>query len=103
MQEFGLTQENVEGSVHVFNACNDSLADAIRKPWIDPLQSQVACWENCSVIHKSEEACQLICDVIAPNDGKQLFQAVVNQQQNKGDTGSVGLQVLVIAYQKCTL
>lgn len=103
MQEFGLTQDNVEGSVHVFNACIDSLAHAIRKCRIDPLQSEVACWENCSAIHKAEEVCQLICDVIAPNDGKQLFQAVVNQQKNKGDTGSVALQALLLAYQKCTL
>ena len=65
MQEFGLTPENVEGPVQVFNSCMDSLADAVGKPpRIDPLQSQVACWENCSnadrsaAIHKGEEACQ---------------------------------------------
>ena len=85
MQEFGPTPENAEGPVQVFNSCMDSLADAIRKPRIDPLQSQVARWENCSnadrsaVIHKAEEACQLMCDVIAPNDGKQLFQAIIDQ------------------------
>ena len=85
MQEFGLTPQNVEGPVKVFNSCMDSLADAVRKPRSDPLQSQVACWENCSnversaVIHKAEEACQLMCDVIAPNDGKQLFKAIVEK------------------------
>jgi len=79
----------------------DSLADAVRKPRIDPLQSQVPCWENCSnaersaVIHKAEEACQLMCDVITPNDGKQLFQVIVEQQQNKGQTRSTGIQALV--------
>ena len=106
MQEFGPTPENAEGPVQVFNSCMDSLADAIRKPRIDPLQSQVARWENCSnadrsaVIHKAEEACQLMCDVIAPNDGKQLFQAIIDQQQNKGETGGAGIQALVTAYQK---
>ena len=30
---------------------------------------------------KIEEACQLMCDVIATNDGKQLFQAIVDQQK----------------------
>ena len=104
MQEFGLTPENAEGPVQVFNSCMDSLANAVRKPRIDPLQSQGACWENCSnadrsaVIHNAEEACQLICDVIAPNDGKQLFQAMVQRQQNKGETGGAGIQALVIAY-----
>ena len=106
MQEFGLTPENVEGPVQVFNSCMDSLANAVRKPRIDPLQSQVACWENSSnadrsaVIHNAEEACQMICDLIAPNDGKQLFQAMVQRQQNKGETGGAGIQALVIAYQK---
>ena len=41
-----------------------------------------------------------MCDVIVPNDGKQLFQAIIDQQQNKGETGGAGIQALVIAYQK---
>ena len=106
MQDFGLTPENVEGPVQVFNSCMDSLSDAVRKPKIDPLQSQVACWENCSnadrsaVIQKVEETCQLVCNVMAPNDGKELFQAIVEHQQNKRETGGDGIQALVIAYQK---
>ena len=106
MQEFGLTLENVQGPVQVFNSCMDSLANAVGKPRIDPLQSQVACWENCSnadrsaAIQKAEEACQLMCDVIAPNDGKQLFQAIMDQQQNMRETGGAGIQALVVAYQK---
>ena len=43
MLEFGLTPENADNPVQVFNSCMDSLADAIRKPRIDPLLSQVAC------------------------------------------------------------
>ena len=106
MQDFGLTPENVEGPVQVFNSCMDSLSDAVRKPRIDPLQSQVACWENCSnadrsaVIQKAEEACQLVCNVMAPNGGKEFFQAIVEHQQNKRETGGTGIQALVIAYQK---
>ena len=46
MDEFGLTEENNGGPVQVFNSCIDSLADAARKPKIDPLESQVACWER---------------------------------------------------------
>ena len=41
-----------------------------------------------------------MCDVIATNDGKQLFQAIVDQQQNKRETGDAGIQALVVAYQK---
>ena len=79
----------------------DSLADPVRKPRIDPLQWQVTCWENCfnadrsAAIHKALEACQLMCDVIVPNDRKQLFRAIVEQQQIKGNTRRA-----VTAYQK---
>ena len=109
MQELGLTPENADDPVQVFNSCMDTLADAIRKPRIDPLLSQVACWENCSnadrstVTHKVEEACQLMCDVIAPNDGKQSFQAIIDQQQNKGETGGAGIQALVIGLLQQTI
>ncbi len=105
MQKCCLGSEKDEGTVQVFNACIDSLADAIKKPRIDPLESQVTCWEHCSsmeksdVVQKAEEACHLICDVIAPNAGKQLFQEVVNQHQIKTNAGDVGLEALVTAYQ----
>ena len=105
MDEFGLTEENNGGPVQVFNSCIDSLADAARKPKIDPLESQVACWESCpkaersAVVQKTEQVCQLLCDVIAPNDGEQLFQAVIDQHNNKTEIGGVGLKALVVAYQ----
>ncbi|CAH3124571.1 unnamed protein product [Pocillopora meandrina] len=77
IQDFRPTRGNF------FNACIDSLADAVQKPRITHLESQVNCWEKCSFTEKSEfvrkagEACQLVCDVIAPRDGKALFQAKV--------------------------
>ena len=106
MGECGLSAENIESPVQVFNACVGRLADAINKPRIEPLESQVAFLENCckakrsAVGQKAEEACQLLfCDVIAPNDGKQLFQEIVSQHQSKSGTGDAGLQALVVAYQ----
>ena len=105
VQEFGSTQENVGGPVQVFNAYINNLADAIRKPRIDPLESQVACWEGCTnaersaVVQKTEKVCQLICDVVAPNNGEELFKEIVNQHQNRVETGGTGLQALVTAYQ----
>ena len=106
IQDFQSTRENVEGPVHVFNACIDSIADAITRPRIKHLELQVDCCENCSFAEKSEfaenaeEACQLMCDVIAPSDGKKLFQAVVDRRQKcKAETDDVGLQALVVAYQ----
>ena len=105
MPGFGLTPANVENPVQVFKKCIESLANAIRKPRIDPLDSQVDCWGKCSnaerveAVQKADEVCQLMCDVIAPNDGEQLFQAVVNQHQNKAETSDAGVVALVAAYQ----
>ena len=45
------------------------------------------------------EACQLVCDVIAPHDGEVLFQAV-QQKKNLGATTDAGLEALVAAYRK---
>lgn len=100
-----MSGENIESPVRVFNACVDRLADTINKPRIEPLDSQVTFFENCSkaersaVVQKAEQACQLMCDVIAPNDGKQLFQEIVNQHRSKSEAGDTGLQALVVAYQ----
>lgn len=39
-------------------------------------------------------------DVIVPNDRKQLFRAIVEQQQIKGNTRRGDVQGLVTAYQR---
>ena len=36
-------------------------------------------------VQKALEDCMLVCDVIAPNDGKRLFQAMMARDQEKGD------------------
>ena len=105
IQDFRPTRGNVQDPIQVFNACIDSLADAVQKPRITHLESQVDCWEKCSFTEKSEfvqkagEACQLVCDVIAPRDGKALFQAVVDHEQKCKTAIDVGLQTLMVAYQ----
>ena len=53
-------------------------------------------------MHKAKEACQLVCDVIAPHDGEVLFQAV-QQKKNLGVTSDKGLEALVAAYRKAHL
>ena len=105
IQDFRPTRGNVQDPIQVFNACIDSLADAVQKPRITHLESQVDCWEKCSFTEKSEfvqkagEACQLVCDVIAPRDGKALFQAVVDHEEKCKTAIDVGLQTLMVAYQ----
>ena len=54
IQDFRPTRGNVQDPIQVFNACIDSLADAILKPRITHLESQVDCWEKCSFTEKSE-------------------------------------------------
>ena len=50
-------------------------------------------------MQKAGEACQLLCDVRAPRDGKALFQAVVDHEQKCKTAIDVGLQTLMVAYQ----
>ena len=72
IQDFRPAGENVQDPVQVFNAYIDSLADAIQKLRITHLESQVDYWEKCSFpeksgfVQKAGEACQLVCNVMAP-------------------------------------
>ena len=72
IQDFKPARRNVQDPVQVFNACIDSLADAIQKLRITNLESQVDCWEKCSfpeksgLVQKAGEACQLVCNVMTP-------------------------------------
>lgn len=91
--------------VAVFNLSMKNLAEVTGKQAIDPLEYQLKSWDNCSdtekakFLNKAKEACQLVCDVIAPHNGEKLFQDV-QQQQNVGTTSDTGLEALVAAYRK---
>ena len=97
------SDQHKEDPVQVFNKCINSLADAIKKPRIDQLESQVTNWTTSSsaeksvAIKKADGVCQLMCNVIAPSDGDTLFQAVLCQ--HKREFGDEGLQALVAAYR----
>ena len=105
IQDFRPARGDVQDPVQVFNACIDSLADAIQKFRITHLESQVDCWEKCSFPEKSGfaqkagEACQLVWDVKAPWDGEALLKAVVDQKHKCKTSIDVGLQTLTVAYQ----
>ena len=77
--------------VDVFDFSMANLADVSGKERIDQLQYQLESWDQCSdvekeaFVHKAKEACQLVCDIIAPHDGEVLFQAV-QQKKNLGVT-----------------
>ena len=104
IQDFRPAGGNVQDPVQVFNAYIDSLADAIQKLRITHLESQVDYWEKCSFpeksgfVQKAREACQLVCDVMAPWDGEALFQAIVDHEQKCKTSIDVGLQTLTVAY-----
>ena len=49
--------------------------------------------EKKTFVYKAKEACQLVCDVIAPRDGEKLFEAV-QQQQNVSAASDTGLQAI---------
>ena len=59
-----------------------SLAEVSGQKKIDQLQYQLKSWDACSdverekFVSKASEACRLVCDVMAPNHGEKLLQAL---------------------------
>ena len=102
-QEFARPDDH--SPVKLLNECLGNLSDAIRKPRNEPIRTQVPCLKECptdeksNVIQKTEEACLLVCEVIAPNDPDQLFQEVLKKYQAKNSTLDTGIQALLAAYQ----
>ncbi|KAL9954031.1 hypothetical protein ACROYT_G041519 [Oculina patagonica] len=96
---------NENTPVVFFNLAMENLAEEAGKKHSDPLEYQLKSWDDCSdvekktFVYKAKEACQLVCDVIAPRDGEKLFEAV-QQQQNVSAASDTGLQALVAAYKR---
>ena len=80
------------------------LADAVNKPRMQPLSSQVVSWDKCTnaeqeiYLRTTEDAFRLICHTIAPNDSDKLLKTF---QQNRycSYDNDIGLQALVAAYK----
>ena len=72
-----------------------------------PLPSQLVSWEESSpaqrqfYIEKAVEDCMLVCNVIAPNDGKTLFHALLSPGGEKDETAEADdlLKSLMTAYK----
>ena len=102
-QEFARPDDH--SPVKLLDECLGNLSDAIRKPRNEPIRTQVPCLKECptdeksNVIQKTEEACLLVCEVIAPNDPDQLFQEVLKKYQAKNSTLDTGIQALLAAHQ----
>ena len=62
------------------DTCNESIADAVRKPQNYTFGIPKRLKEKCTLTEKSEfvkksgESFQLVCDAMAPRDGKALFK-----------------------------
>lgn len=68
-----------------------------------PLTFQLNCsWSEASIedkelcLEKAEEACKIVCDIIAPKDGKSLFQAMLDQSNEP--SVSKDLEALMTAF-----
>ena len=76
----------------------ENLAEEAGKKYSDPLEYQLKSWDDCSdvekktFVYKAKEACQLVCDVIAPRDGEKL--EAVKQQHNVSAASDTGLQAI---------
>ena len=51
-------------------------------------------------IKKAGEACRVVCDVMAPRDGKASFQAAVDYEQRCKAAFMMAFKSLLVAYQK---
>ena len=76
--------------LRVYNTAMDEIASKISSER-EPLTSQLDSWEKVGAtqqqhyIQKATEDCMLVCDVIVPNDGKRLFEAMTSGNQEKPD------------------
>lgn len=95
-------------SLSAYNRAVDEIAGKVaveRKPLTSLLDS----WERSTVeqrqyyIQKATEDCVVVCDGIAPNDGKQLFEAMRSADLEKPDPIADDLvKTLMNAYNKVT-
>ena len=77
----------------------------------EPLISQMVSWETSDVsqrdyyIRKATEVCTLVCYMIAPNDGKQLFQEMASANREKLDDAAKADDLMIAlmnAYKEAT-
>ena len=91
--------------VTVFNVSMTNLAEVAGRN-IERLDYQLESWDDSSelvketFLRKAKQACQLVCEVMAPQDGEKLFNVVQQQQRNEGTASDPGLEALVAAYRK---
>ena len=75
------SQENESLPVSVFNLSMANLAEVAGKN-IEPLKYRLESWEESgdfikqTFSRKAKQACQLVCEAMAPRDGEKLFKAV---------------------------
>ena len=105
MEEQEIVRLDDHSPVEILNECLGNLSDAIGKPTYEPIRTQISCLKECTtseksnVIQQTEQACLLVCEVIAPNDPDQLFQEVLKKHQAKDSTLDTGMQALLAAYK----
>ena len=98
-------KSNCRASVQVFNSAMENLAEVSGQKKVDQLQYQLKSWDACTDVErekfvcKATEACRLVCNVTAPNDGEKLLQALQGEKVN-GTTADPGLEALVAAYRR---
>ena len=80
IQDFRSARGNVQDPVQGFDTCNESIADAVRKPQNYTFGIPKRLKEKCTLTEKSEfvkksgESFQPLCDAMALRDGKALFK-----------------------------
>ena len=78
-------EKGQESFLEIFNEAMSKLSGKT----FSPLTFQLNCsWEDATnddkelCLEKAEEACRLVCSIIAPKDGSRLFEEILNQQSH---------------------
>ena len=82
-------QTTADETIQKYNQCMSTIAKCTSYKQISPLSFQLtSTWDELTqsekdvCIDKAQEACQVICEVIAPKAGEDLFQAMSDSSDN---------------------
>lgn len=88
-----------DGVLDVYNTAMDEIARKISSSR-QPLDLQTnSCGKRQHCIERATQDCKILCDVIAPNNGEQLFEAMASNTLEKNEEADDLVKTLMNAYK----
>ena len=105
----GDEREGEESLMTTYNEAMASLSEKTKIGKVSPLTFQLETgWDEATdvekgkCIEKAMEGCKVVCEIIAPNAGDQLFRSCAQLSDRTNDNPSGDLLALMQAYKKCS-